>query len=177
MKYFLICLTMLYAVGVSATELEEAQSDGYGAITNSQISTHNPLVEESKIHEINFDAASVNVDSQSTLTELMGQKSANFDFGSNQKRMARVRVVPPVSQGLTRINGELCHVGDYPNCSLITVLRGPHRGMQTTVDYNGVVLCVNHIFFVEHTPSGVVLRHEYPGVTVRTGLDQVVIVR
>lgn len=170
---------MIYTAAAYTTEVEDAQREGYATITNTQISTHRSLVDGAHLKNLNFDSlkATHQEGHANLISELLSDnnKVANRNFNAN--RRAKVRVVAPISQGLTYIDGELCHVGDYPNISLITVLQGPHRGMQTTLDYNGVVLCVNLVFFVQDTPAGIVLRHEYPGTTVKTGVDQVVIVR
>lgn len=84
-------------------------------------------------------------------------------------------VIVPITQGILYVNGVLCHVGNYARTVLITVLEGPQFGLQTTMNYRGRVLACNFVCYLDNTPDGVLLRHEYYDSTVITGTTQVII--
>lgn len=84
-------------------------------------------------------------------------------------------ILYPDSEGLVYVNGELCHVGNYPQSIIYTVMAGPRYGLQTTTDYNGIVLYVNYEYKVKYTSAGVILRHRYSDSKVVTGSNQVII--
>jgi hypothetical protein len=91
-----------------------------------------------------------------------------------RKKRRKKPVQFPNSEALTYINGFLCHVGNYTRSSIVTVMDGPDYGLQTTVDYSGIVLSVNYECIVEHTPDGVTFKHEYPDCQIITGSEQII---
>lgn len=82
----------------------------------------------------------------------------------------------PYSQGYCHVNDEYCHVANYMYTSVITVLEGPNYGLQTTIDYFGVVVAINVDFSVTRVRGGgVIFKHYYPDCKIITGYDQVIL--
>ncbi len=84
-------------------------------------------------------------------------------------------VIAPIAEGVVYINGELCHVGNYYNSSIYTVLEGPRYGCQTVLNLYGEIVSINYNFTLEHTSAGIVFHHFYPDSVVITGATQVVV--
>ncbi len=80
----------------------------------------------------------------------------------------------PHAEGVSYINGQLCHVGNYPQSVIYTVLEGPYYGTQTTMNYYGAILFVNHDYVMEHTFGGVLLHHYYSDSEIVTGSTQII---
>lgn len=89
--------------------------------------------------------------------------------------LIRSRVqISPHAETLAYVNGQLCHVGNYAQSIIYTVLEGPYFGTQTTVTYDGILLYVNTDFDVEYLYEGTILYHYYPDSKVITGSNQIV---
>lgn len=81
----------------------------------------------------------------------------------------------PYSETLAYVNGVLCHIGNYSESIIYTVLEGPYYGLQTVTSYSGRVLYINGEYEIEVTPIGNILHHFYYDSEVITGSNQVII--
>lgn len=93
---------------------------------------------------------------------------------AKRQRRKKSLVMSPQAEQLLSINGELCHVANYPRSVIYTVLEGPYYGTQTTMTYDGVILYVNYDYDFEETFDGVILYHYYDDSVVITGANQVI---
>lgn len=90
------------------------------------------------------------------------------------KRKKQKALLYPFAEGLVYLNGVLCHVGNYSQSIIYTVLEGPQYGLQTVTTYDGFVLYVNYEYVLEYTPAGVILHHDYADSETITGSTQVI---
>lgn len=123
------------------------------------------LIDDERFANLDFDI----------LTETESDESLESLLKNSDEAHTKALMVLPYHQGLALIRGEMCHIADYARCSIITVLQGPHYGIQTITTPNGFILRVKTNFFVDSTPQGIYLRHEYRNSTVITGSAQMVV--
>ncbi len=129
-------------------------------------------IKEVKVEEIDFE----NLPEQSQIGNLAEVvKSEESLLEKLSDHIQGQLILHPYAESLAYINGQLCHVGNYSQSVIYTVLEGPYYGTQTTLAYNGVVLYVNYDYVMEYTPYGVVLHHHYSDSEVVTGSNQVII--
>lgn len=101
-------------------------------------------------------------------------KEENSLLDDLTKRVHLNRLLYPYSEGLAFVNGILCHQGHYPRSIVYTVLEGPQYGLQTVLNHYGEVLYVNYEYWLEYTPYGVILHHDYSDSEIITGSTQVI---
>ena len=128
-------------------------------------------IKELKIEEIDFD----NLPKKSQVGNLLEVVKDASLLENLTDRIRNQVTLQPYSEGLAYVNGQLCHVGNYSQSIIYTVLEGPNYGTQTTTAYNGVVLYVNYDYKIKYTASGVILQHRYSDSKVITGANQVII--
>lgn len=139
-------------------------------------SAHEILVQEAGIDKLDFNNLPEN--EPSNLADFLGnaKTETSLDSLTTLRNFGSKRIIVPASQGMMYIHGELCHVANYETSTIITVFEGPNYGLQTVVDYYGVVRYVNRYCTVEYSRSGgMILRHGYPDCLVITGRDQIVV--
>lgn len=128
-------------------------------------------IKEIEVKEIDFEK--LPEESQvGNLSELVKEEENITDLFTERAR-SRV-ILYPYAETLAYVNGQLCHVGNYAQSVIYTVLEGPYYGTQTTVTYDGVVLYVNYDYATEYTSGGVVLYHYYSDSKVITGSNQII---
>lgn len=128
-------------------------------------------IKELKIEGMDFE----NLPKESrigNLSEFVQKEEGLADILS--ERVRKRVLLYPYSEGLAYVNGWLCHIGNYPQSIIYTVLEGPHYGTQTTTTHDGVVLYVNYDYVLEYIPGGVALHHYYSDSKVVTGSTQVI---
>ena len=128
------------------------------------------LTDKSKLDAIDFDHLPEE-DTIQVPNLIDEKKESETSFGFN----ARSVIETPIDQGMSYINGVLCHVGDYPYYSIITPFEGLHYGVQVIVDYSGRILSVNRYYTIEQSIYGVTLTHYYQDYTIITGQDQIIV--
>jgi hypothetical protein len=109
-------------------------------------------------------------DENSLLDNLMERRG-------KKKKKHKDLMLYPYAETVAYVNGQLCHVGNYTQSVIYTVLEGPYYGTQTTMTYGGIVMYVNYDYEMEYTPAGVILHHYYDDSKVITGATQVIIFR
>lgn len=136
-------------------------------------------VNEILTQELGLDKIDFNYLSQTengNLRDLIGTGRQEESTLSSLNDYGQQKLVTPITQWMDSIQGEYCHIANYPTSSIITVFEGPHYGLQIVVDCYGNKRYVNRHFIIEHTPTGgMILRHRYPDCVVITGKDQVVL--
>lgn len=170
MSYFkyLLCLSVLTFHGLFAVEEQLGSAE---ATLNSQVQ----ITREMTIPGLDFGKLA-QTETKSPLSSFVQETESSVKSLRGFNRIVRnAVVVAPYTQGKVIVNGILCHVANYARCSLVTVLDGPFFGTQTTISPAGVVLIVNNVCYLDETPYGLIIRHEYADCTVLTGLDQVII--
>lgn len=128
-------------------------------------------IQEIEVKELNFD----DLPSEShtgELKEVIGEDERVNPFVDRIKRPKVI--MHPHAETVAYVNGQLCHIGNYPQSVIYTVLEGPNYGTQTTMTYDGIVLYVNYEYKLEHTLGGVVLHHFYSDSKIITGSNQVI---
>jgi hypothetical protein len=131
-------------------------------------------IKEITINELDFD----HLPQESTVGDLAEHVKESGTLMENFLDYIRIKgILQPYAEGLAYVNGVLCHVGNYPQSVIYTVLEGHHYGLQTTTDTNGFVLYVNYDYSEKYTPYGVVLKHRYSDSKVVTGSNQVIVFR
>jgi hypothetical protein len=129
-------------------------------------------IKEVKINELDFDK----LPQESTVGDLAEYVKDSPSILDNLLNVIRKQgVLHPYEEGLAYVNGVLCHVGNYPQSIIYTVLEGHHYGLQTTTTYNGFVLYVNYEYSLEYTPYGLILHHFYSDSEVVTCSNQVIL--
>lgn len=159
--FFALCLIFLAVGKISGDELKFS-------------SVKEILLKEMKADELNLEESLAN-EFDSAAPEVSQQKSIESTKKADLK--SQTTVLGPLSQFVTMINGEVCHVGNYQASSIVTVLEGPHMGLQMFITYQGVIYSKNTEYTIEDTEDGIYFRHEYPDSTVITGKDQVIILK
>jgi homoserine dehydrogenase len=133
-------------------------------------------IQELAVKELNFE--DLPKESQvGNLAELVKEEESQLaDILTERvkKKKKSSLIMYPNAEMLAYVNGQLCHVGYYPQSIIYTVLEGPYYGTQTTTAVNGVVLYVNYDYVVEYTVGGVVFHHYYSDSEVVTGSNQIV---
>ncbi|MFA6915132.1 MAG: hypothetical protein WC222_01930 [Parachlamydiales bacterium] len=131
-------------------------------------------INEINLPKVNFEELYSQTEEPSTLLDKIKAKG---DV-SGKQTFHKAILITPMTEGIVIINGVLSHIGHYPGRSIITVLKGPYFGLQTTVAPNGLVTMVNRLCILDTLPSGaVVMRHEYPDATVLTTNRQIVLIK
>jgi hypothetical protein len=131
-------------------------------------------IKEIKVDGLNFEEVSKE-SKIGCLAEYVKDKSISLESFLQAIKLHKTHLMlSPYAEGLAYVNGQLCHVGNYPQSIIYTVLEGPHYGLQTTTAYSGLILYVNYDYSGEYTPYGVVLHHYYSDSEVITGANQVV---
>ena len=104
------------------------------------------------------------------------KENTNEQMALVQRRKGKKKKVlmHPLAEELAYINGQLCHVANYSQSVIYTVLSGPYTGTQTTMTYNGIILYVNHDYAMEYKRGGTVYHHYYSDSEVVTGSNQVI---
>src|SRR4029077_235313 len=113
-----------------------------------------------KVEEVNFD----NLPKESNVGNLAGlvkEEKETSLLDSLSERIRNRAILYPYAEGIAYVNGQLCHVGNYSQSIIYTVLEGPYYGTQTTTAYDGVVLYVNYDYKLKYTPGGVIFYHYY----------------
>lgn len=131
-------------------------------------------IQEIKVNELNFE--DLPKESQiGNLSEVInGEESLTDALSERIKKKKKSHcIMHPNSEMLAYVNGQLSHVGYYPQSIIYTVLEGPYFGTQTTTTYNGIVLYVNYDYTVEYS-GGAVFHHYYSDSEVITGSNQVI---
>jgi hypothetical protein len=129
-------------------------------------------IKEIQVEGLNFEELSKEESKIGSLAEHV--KDKNLSLESFLDAIRTHLILHPYAEGLAYVNGQLCHVGNYPQSVIYTVLEGPYYGLQTTTDYNGFILYVNPDYVIEYTLFGVVLHHYYSDSEVVTGSNQVI---
>ena len=128
-------------------------------------------IKEIEVKELNFD----DLPKESKIGNLSELVKDETSFTSIfEDRIKSHVILYPYAEGLAYVNGQLCHVGNYPQSIIYTVLEGPYYGTQTTTTRHGVVLYVNYDYVTEYTVAGVVLHHYYSDSEVITGSNQII---
>lgn len=144
----------------------------------SQQETHSATVrpiKEIQIAELKFDQLSQESNIGNLAEYVKDEETSLESFLDAIRIHRRQTVLHPYTEGLAYVNGALCHVGNYSQSIIYTVLEGPHYGLQTTTAYNGIILYINYDYTIEYTPYGVVLHHYYSDSEVITGSNQVIV--
>lgn len=167
-------LTIVFSIFVSNLCFGEEEKPSLDAVPTLDVVP----IKEIKNNEINFDALS-RESKIGNLSELVKDKVHSSSQASSMRCLLDAirmqTILYPYSEGLAYVNGVLCHVGNYPQSIIYTVLEGPHYGLQTITDYNGSALYINYDYFLEYTLYGVVLHHHYSDSEVITGSNQMII--
>ncbi len=95
------------------------------------------------------------------------------DIMKKKKKNGSVVMIPQ-GEGIAYVNGQLCHIANYPFSVIYTVLEGPYYGLQTTMTYDGIVLYVNDEYTLKQKATGAILYHYYDDSVVITGSTQVI---
>jgi hypothetical protein len=136
---------------------------------------HVKPIKEIKVEELDFDQLSQESKIGSLADYVKDNETSLDSFLDAIKIHETQLILHPYAEGLAYVNGVLCHVGNYPQSIIYTVLEGPQYGLQTTTAYNGIVLYINYDYQIEYTPYGVILHHYYSDSKVVTGSNQVII--
>ncbi len=129
-------------------------------------------IKEIRVEELNFEKLT----QESKIGALAEHvKDDKVSIESFLEAMRAQVILHPYAETLAYVNGQLCHVGNYPQSVIYTVLEGPYYGLQTTMTYSGIVLYTNQSYVLEYTPYGVVLHHYYSDSEVVTGSNQLII--
>lgn len=129
-------------------------------------------IQEIEVEGLNFN--NLPKESQTgDLKEVVGNNDERVNPWTNRIKMPKV-IMHPNAETVAYVNGQLCHIGNYPQSVIYTVLEGPNYGTQTTMTYDGIILYVNYEFELEHTFGGVVLHHFYADSKIITGSNQVI---
>lgn len=131
-------------------------------------------IQEIKVKELNFEELPKESQIGHLAGVLQAEESLTDILSERIKKKKSHLIMYPNAEALMYVNGQLCHVGYYPQSIIYTVLEGPYYGTQTTTAVNGVVLYVNYDYVAEYTIGGVVLHHYYSDSEVITGSNQIV---
>lgn len=131
-------------------------------------------IQEIEVKELNFEDLPKESQIGNLAEVVKGEESLADALVERVKKKKSHLIMYPNAEMLAYVNGQLCHVGYYPQSIIYTVLEGPYYGTQTTTAVNGVVLYVNYDYVVEYTVGGVVFHHYYSDSEVITGSNQII---
>lgn len=158
-------LTILCSIVLSSLSFAEEESPA----------TKVTPIKEMKVDGLNFEKLSEE-NKVGNLAEYVKENETSLDcFLDRIKKHKKHVIMHPFAEGVAYVNGVLCHVGNYPQSIIYTVLEGPQYGLQTTTTNTGFVLYVNYEYMIEYTPFGVILHHYYSDSEVQTGANQAII--
>ena len=131
-------------------------------------------MQELKVEALNFDH--LPKESQvGNLSDAVKEEECLLDALVERVKKKKSKVIlQPHAETLAYVNGQLCHIGNYSQSVIYTVLEGPYYGTQTTMTYGGIVLYVNYDYALEQTIRGAILHHYYSDSEVITGSNQVI---
>jgi len=131
-------------------------------------------IQEIEVKELNFEELP-DESLIGDLSEVVKEKESFADLFLERVRRTESRaIMHPYAEGVSYVNGQLCHVGNYPQSVIYTVLEGPYYGTQTTMTYDGIVLYVNYEYHIEYTFGGTILTHYYSDSKIITGSNQII---
>lgn len=131
-------------------------------------------IKKIQLEELDFDQLAQESKIGSLAEYVKSEETSLECFLDRIKKHRKQVVLQPYAECLAYVNNVLCHIGNYSQSIIYTVLEGPHYGLQTTTAYNGIILYINYEYVLEYTPYGVVLHHYYSDSEVVTGSNQVI---